>query len=104
MKHTAILTIALSAIALLAGTCVTHAAERRSGVVSYADGPGQTKRRYYRRKPPLEVNIYPLRRRGGYSFSASDVVNTYGGLRRPMLTSGRHRVARSTPAFSSIQV
>jgi hypothetical protein len=29
------------------------------------------------KRQPLEVNIYPPRRRGGYSFGVPDVVNTY---------------------------
>jgi hypothetical protein len=84
MTHTGILTIAAGAITLLAYTGVTHAGESRASIVTYADGSGHAKHRYYRRRRPLEVNIYgPRRRVGGYSYSAADVINTYGSSPPP---------------------
>ena len=79
MKYSAILAIGLGALALLAFSGGTHAAQRRTSVVTHTDTSGPTKIRYYRKRRPLEVNIYARRRRvGGYSYSASDVTNTYG--------------------------
>jgi hypothetical protein len=74
MKHTSKLLLGLAITALIGwlgggirpGDCraQTHAAE-----------PGHAKARYYRHRP-LEVTIYGRRRVGGYSYSASSVVNT----------------------------
>jgi hypothetical protein len=76
MTHRALLTIGLSAMALLACQGVTLAADRPSAAV-YADTSGPTKVRY-QRKRPLEVTIYGRRRIGGYSYRAPDVTSTYG--------------------------
>jgi hypothetical protein len=79
MKYKVLLPIALGALALLAYSGVTHAAERRMSVAAQVDTSGATKIRYHRKKRPLEVSIYTARRRlGGYSYRASDVINTYG--------------------------
>ena len=86
MKHTAILTVALGALALFACNGVAHAAGPGTSAVTYADTSGYAKIRYYRKRRPLEVNIYAGRRRiGGYSYRASDVVNTYGQSPPPWL-------------------
>jgi hypothetical protein len=61
---------------LFAHTGVTNAGERRASAVTSADGSRPTATRYYRKRRPMQVNIY-ARRRGGYSYSAADVVNTY---------------------------
>jgi hypothetical protein len=80
MGHKTILSVALVAVALFAYTGSTQAAERRAKAVTYESG--QPKTRAYRKKRPLEVTI-SARRRGGYSYRASDVVNTYGGSPPP---------------------
>ena len=86
MKYSAILAIGLGALALLAFSGGTHAAQRRTSVVTHADPSVPTKIRYYRKRYPLEVNIYARRRRvGGYSYRATDVVNTYGRSPPPYL-------------------
>ena len=78
MKYRGILIVAFGAVTLWACTGVMHAGERRASVVTYAGGSGQAKARYYRKRRPLQVNIYGPRLRGGYSYRASDVINTYG--------------------------
>jgi hypothetical protein len=82
MKYKALL-IGLGAISMLACTSIAYAAERSEA--GYANGPGPTKIRYYRKKYPLEVTIYGRRRIGGYSYRASDVTNTYGRSPPPWL-------------------
>jgi len=74
MKHAVMLAIGLACIGLpgsIAGIRLGDChAETYAGEARYG------KARHYRR--PLEVTIYPRRRRvGGYSFGPSDVVNTY---------------------------
>src|SRR6476660_2515417 len=79
-----LLTIALGAIMLLGLSGVTNAGERRTSVEPYAETAANAKTRYYRRKRPLQVNIYgPRRRVGGYSYGAADVINTYGSSPPP---------------------
>src|SRR5436190_17254012 len=80
-----LLTIAVGATMLLGFSDVMHAGERRPSVETYAETSGNAKARYYRSKRPLEVNIYaPRRRVGGYSYSASDVINTSGTSPPPL--------------------
>ena len=76
MKLTALLAIALSALALSAYNCVGHAGERRAKTLTNATETVYPKSRNYRKRRPLEVDIY-ARRRGGYSYRPSDVTNTY---------------------------
>jgi hypothetical protein len=83
MKHDWILTVAAGAIMLMAYAGVTEAGERSASGATQAEKSANVKARSNRR--PLEVNIYPLRRRGGYSYRASDVINTYGGSPPPYL-------------------
>ena len=79
-----LLTIALGGIMLFGFSGVTHAGERRASVETHAETSENAKARYYRSKRPLELNIYaPRRRVGGYSYRASDVVNTYGSSPPP---------------------
>jgi hypothetical protein len=93
MKHSWILAIGLGALALLVFTGNTHAAQRRMSVVTDADNSGLTKIRYYRKRRPLEVNIYAGRRRvGGYSYHTTDVTNTYSRSPPP------YADVRQTPA------
>jgi hypothetical protein len=73
MKRSCILVIG-GALALLVSTGDTHAAQRRMSVITRADYAGVAKVRYYRKRGPLEVNIYARRRRvGGYSYRTTDV-------------------------------
>jgi hypothetical protein len=81
MKHRAILTIGLSAMALLACQDVTLAAGP-PGIAVYTGASGPTKVRY-QRKRPLEVTIYGRRRIGGYSYRASDVTSTNSRMPPP---------------------
>jgi hypothetical protein len=75
MKHTGKLTLALGAMAmLLACTGLAHAGERSTN----ENAEGNPKSRYQRTRPPLEVNIYARRRRGGYSYNAFDVIGASG--------------------------
>ena len=78
MKRSCILAIG-GALALLVSTGDTHAAQRHMSVINRADYAGVAKVRYYRKRGPLEVNIYTRRRRvGGYSYRTTDVVSTHG--------------------------
>ena len=86
MKHKAILAIGVGALALLVFSGGTHAAQRRTSLVTHADTSEPTKIRYHRKSRPLEVNIYSKRRRvGGYSYRATDVINTYGRTPPPYM-------------------
>lgn len=85
MKRDWILTVAVSAITLLAYASVAEAAERGASGATHAEKSANAKARYYSNRRPLEVNIYPLRRRGGYSYRASDVIGTYDGSPPPYL-------------------
>jgi hypothetical protein len=77
MKHRTLLAIAVSAIALLAGSAMTFADDRPSNGPNYVTGSGTPKARYVRKRRPMEVEIYSNRRRRGYySYSAADVVST----------------------------
>ena len=79
MKHLiALAAIAAFAVATWAPTAaVAGGAKKRSSASS--SGGGHRASRYYRRKP--QVRGYRSRRRGGYSYSASDTINTYGDSR-----------------------
>jgi hypothetical protein len=78
MKRSCILAIG-GALALLVYSGDTYAAQRRMSVITHADYSGLAKVRYYRKRGPLEVNIYARRRRvGGYSYRTTDVVSTHG--------------------------
>jgi hypothetical protein len=74
MRRTCILAIGIGVLALFGSAGVMRSDECRAE--TYADGPGHAKSRRYRKRP-LEVTIYGRRRRGGYSYSVSDVINTY---------------------------
>src|SRR5678815_5613248 len=92
MKRSCILAIG-GALALLVSTGDTHAAQRHMSVINRADYAGVAKVRYYRKRGPLEVNIYTRRRRvGGYSYRTTDVVSRHGRSPPPfmdvMLTPG----------------
>jgi hypothetical protein len=78
MRYKGLLAIALGVVTLLSYTGVAHAAQQGASGGIYAKGSGHAKSRYQRRRRPLQVNIYGGRRRGGYSYSASDVISTYG--------------------------
>jgi hypothetical protein len=80
MKKTAILALAVGAVALLGCIDVAQAQERRAGIAN--NGSSRAKARYYRKRP-LQVTIYRGRRIGGYSYSASDVTSTYGSSPPP---------------------
>jgi hypothetical protein len=82
MKYKGSLMIALCAATLLAHTGVSNAGERRGSAITSADGSRQPAPRYYRKQRPLQVNIY-ARRRGGYSYRAPSVLNTYGAAPPP---------------------
>src|ERR1700730_13737166 len=73
MRRTCILAIGIAILALFGSVGVMHSGECRAETY----GSGHAKSRHYRKRP-LEVTIYGRRRRGGYSYSASDVINTYG--------------------------
>jgi hypothetical protein len=76
MKHNALLAMAVGVLALMAWGSTSQAAERRSARMETAADAGQPKARHYRKRRPLQVNIY-ARRRGGYSFSSYEVFSTY---------------------------
>jgi hypothetical protein len=76
MAHRALLTIGLSALALLACDGATLALDRPSAP-AYAATAEPTQVKYQRRRP-VEVTIYGRRRIGGYSYRAPDVTSTYG--------------------------
>jgi hypothetical protein len=78
MKHKTIVTIAVGVITLLACSAATHAVERPANAATFANGSGYVEARYVRKRRPMQVEIYSTRRRRGYSYQASDVVNTYG--------------------------
>jgi hypothetical protein len=103
MERDWILAVAVSVITLLAHTGVTEAAERDASGPARAEKSANAKARYYSNRRLLEVNIYPLRRRGGYSYRASDVINTYGGSPPPYLDVRQTPGAGSIPVSSSIQ-
>ena len=59
------------------------AQEGRSGrMVTTADAPAKV-RAYRKKRPPLEIDIYAQRRRGGYSYRAPDVTSTYNSRNPP---------------------
>src|SRR5262245_37446952 len=66
------LTIALAVIAALGFIKLAHAGELR------APSGGGARGRYYRRRRPLQVDIYARRRRGGYSYGVPDIIGTNG--------------------------
>jgi hypothetical protein len=72
MKHTSKLLLGLAIAALIGWLGGIRPGECRAQ--TYAAEPGHAKARYYRHRP-LEVTIYGRRRIGGYSYSASSVVN-----------------------------
>ena len=78
MKHKSPLMIVLGAVALMAfgSSEAAQAGERRATTASQEAGE-HPKARYYRGKRGTRVYGYAARR-GGYSYSTSDVVNTYG--------------------------
>ena len=93
MKYGGILAIGVGALALFVFSGGTDAAQRRMSIVTHADASGPVKIRYYRKRRPLEVNIYARRRRvGGYSYHAADVTSTYGRTPPP------YADVRQTPA------
>ncbi len=70
--------VALSTL-LLAGAAQADAAGRKSAKPqAVAEGAEHPKSRHYRKAP--QVRGY-VERRGGYSYSSEDVVNTYGMTR-----------------------
>jgi hypothetical protein len=79
------LAIAFAATLLLAAPGSGEAIERPAMRVTDAGTSGFESVAYYRKRRPLEVKIYGRRRVGGYSYSAPDVVNTYGRSPPPWL-------------------
>lgn len=75
MKCKSTWAIGLCAVALLGCAGTAHAAERGAKMIATA-GETRAKLRAYRKRPPLQVDIY-RRRIGGYSYKASDVTGTY---------------------------
>jgi hypothetical protein len=73
MKQTCLLAIGIACLTLIGSVGVMASGECRAQ--TYSDA-GQPKSRHYRKRP-LEVTIYGRRRRGGYSYSVGDVINTY---------------------------
>jgi len=63
------LAIALAVIAAVGFIKLAHAGEVRTGAA---------RGRYYRRRRPLQVEIYAQRRRGGYSYRVPDIIGTNG--------------------------
>jgi hypothetical protein len=81
MSHKAILAAACGALALLSFTGVSRAEERQAGGTTYAyQGHVEPTKSKYRSKRSTRVRGY-VARRGGYSYSDADVINTYGGSR-----------------------
>lgn len=79
MKHLIALVAAaaLMAVAWAPTTAVAGGAYKRKSASS--SGGAHRASRYYRRKP--QVRGYRSPRRGGYSYSAADTINTYGDSR-----------------------
>lgn len=79
MKHLIALAaiVALTAVASAPTAAVAGGVKSRSSASS--SGGAHRASRYYRRKP--QVRGYRSRRRGGYSYSAADTINTYGDSR-----------------------
>lgn len=83
MRHVSLLAAAVGALALFAiGTAPVQAAEERTAeMLTTASGKAK---RYHRKRQPMEVTIYPSRRRlGGYSYGGIDSFNTYGASPPP---------------------
>mgnify|MGYP001367917628 CR=1 FL=1 len=77
MKYKAVLAITLGAAAMWACPAPTEAGERRGATRVVHEGALQPTKARYKRKRAVRVYGYSTRR-GGYSYSTSDVVNTYG--------------------------
>jgi hypothetical protein len=72
-----ILAAAVSAIALSVCSGISLAEERRNARMIPSAGESKSYRaKHYRKRRPLQVTIYG-RRRGGYSYSTSDVTSSY---------------------------
>jgi len=74
----ALLILALGAVALIGFGTGGEAGERRAKkkTMASADATEHPKSAYYHKR--ARVYGYAARRRGGYSYSAQDVMNTYG--------------------------
>jgi hypothetical protein len=80
MKHTFVLVLGLAIAALIGWFGGIRPGDCRAQ--TYAAEQGHAKARHYRHRP-LEVTVYGRRRIGGYSYSASSVVNTYNRQNPP---------------------
>jgi hypothetical protein len=85
MQHHALLAMAVGALALLAcGTTSSQAGEEERTARMETTASRAAKARYYRNRRPMEVTIYPTRRRlGGYSYGGIDANSTYGASPAP---------------------
>jgi hypothetical protein len=80
----------LGVFGLCAASGPVNAQELRSGVqevrsgalIRTADAEGGP-RGYRRKRPPLEIDIYAPRRRGGYSYRVQDITSTYNRRNPP---------------------
>lgn len=82
MRHVALLAVTVGALSLFAvDAAPVQAAEER--VAEMVPTAAKSKR-VYRKRQPMEVTIYPSRRRiGGYSYGGIDSYNTYGASPPP---------------------
>jgi len=98
--RTALLALAAGAVALLAHAGPTQAGGQTRGTVTITSGAAtQLKARTYRKRG-VRVRGYAARR-GGYSYSSQDVVNTYGLSRSLFGGINSYRdplIDRQTPA------
>jgi len=77
------LLLTLGALAICAASGPLAAQEGRSArMVTTADAP-QKVRVYRKKRPPMQIDIYAQRRRGGYSYRAPDVTSTYNSRNPP---------------------
>lgn len=73
--------LSLGVVALAASSAVAAEEVRSGRMLTTADGPSTPAAR--RKRPPIEVDIYAPRRRGGYSFGVQDVTSTYNSRNPP---------------------
>jgi hypothetical protein len=69
-----ILVLSLGLVASLGAATTAVAAERREARLIPTAEAGKSTRK---KRPPLEIDIYAQRRRGGYSYRAQDITGTY---------------------------
>ncbi|HEU0062394.1 MAG TPA: hypothetical protein VFR19_21110 [Hyphomicrobiaceae bacterium] len=77
------LLLSLGALAICAATAPLAAQEERSGRMLTTAAAPEKVRAYRKKRPPLEIDIYAQRRRGGYSYRVPDVTSTYNSRNPP---------------------